>query len=1179
MTHGRGNGSRITASLVVVTTILLTVGLVAMSGSAAGFWWHEPPSDGDGEATFETATAEVVADAWITGDAGIVMFTYETDKGELVRFSVEDADGKKRTVKRYSFGFERISFVYPGLFKGGEYPLEVTASTGDETLTGTIEGPDDVVDLTDTEPEPAFFDVGISGEDVTEGEVLTVEGSVENTGDESDTQNVTVSVADQSVTESVTLAPGESDTVTLDWQTETSDAETYDATIESDNDTATTSVTVEEPPEPAFFDVSITGTNSPVEAGDTLTVDADVTNTGDQSDTQDITLAVDGDVDSEAVSLAGGDSTSVTLEWNTDQTDVGSQTATVSSDNDSDSTNVTVEEPPEPAFFDVTITGTNSPVQEGQTLTVDADVSNTGETASTQDIALSIDGSPVDSQSVSLGRATRTSVSLEWMTGSGDAGNSTATVSSDNDSDSAAVTVEEPPESAFFDVEITGTNSPVEEGQTLTVDADVTNTGGLADTQDVALSIDGSPVDSQSVSLNAGDSSSITLEWMTSTGDAGNSTATVSSENDSDSTAVTVEEPPEPAFFDVAITGTNSPVQEGQTLTVDADVTNTGDLSDTQDINLAVNGDVDTQSVNLAGGDSTSVTLEFATSSGDAGNYTATVSSENDSDSTAVTVEEPPEQAFFDVAITGTNTPVEEGDTLSVDADVTNTGDLAGTQDITLAVDGAVDSQSVNLAGGASTSVTLEWDTANGDAGNYTATVSSDNDSDSTAVSVEEPPEPAFFDVAITGTNSPVEEGDTLTVDADVSNTGDLSDTQDVTLAVNGDVDSQSVSLAGGDSTSVTLEFATSSGDAGNYTATVSSENDSDSTAVTVEEPPEPAFFDVAITGTNSSVEEGETLTVDADVTNTGELADTQDITLAVDGAVDSQSITLAGGASTSVTLEWATSSGDAGNYTATVSSENDSDSVAVSVDEPAPVGPTGFDAYVKGERGYLHTGLDKDPLPSPIDFSRCEDFNVTQDYLNDSPDYLPTPECITASGTIDHANNTWEGDIDFPTTYMEQTDDLAGDVYVEASITSNESGAWGTWNHDTGEVSLNTNVSISVNIYQVSHGTPWENVTESDRITDDTCHIPNVELSASSEKSYTTNSTFPNTTTVTGERLAGGEAYLVSNDFPVAGAQDCGSLGGFVDLNPIINDELGVPAPAGANEVAFDVEFAFQQP
>ncbi|PSP23384.1 hypothetical protein BRC61_03550 [Halobacteriales archaeon QH_10_65_19] len=94
--------------------------------------------------------------------------------------------------------------------------------------------------------------------------------------------------------------------------------------------------------------------------------------------------------------------------------------------------------------------------------------------------------------------------------------------------------------------------------------------------------------------------------------------------------------------------------------------------------------------------------------------------------------------ASFAVTIQGTNSPVSEGESLQVDAEIENTGDESGSQTVDLSVDGlGSDQASVSLDGGASTVETFSVDTAEGDAGTYTATVSSEDSSDSTSVEVQ----------------------------------------------------------------------------------------------------------------------------------------------------------------------------------------------------------------------------------------------------------------------------------------------------------------------------------------------------------------------------------------------------------------------------------------------------------
>lgn len=136
----------------------------------------------------------------------------------------------------------------------------------------------------------------------------------------------------------------------------------------------------------------------------------------------------------------------------------------------------------------------------------------------------------------------------------------------------------------------------------------------------------------------------------------------------------------------------------------------------------------------MAAGEWTEVTLTWNTHSDDGGNYTATVASENDSDTIGVTVQSP---TVFNVTIDETNSPVTEGDVVEVNATITNSGETSGTQTIGLDVEdqsNPVDAQDVGLRGGESTTITLEWQTSDTDGGPgnkekaYNVTVNTEND-------------------------------------------------------------------------------------------------------------------------------------------------------------------------------------------------------------------------------------------------------------------------------------------------------------------------------------------------------------------------------------------------------------------------------------------------------------------
>ncbi len=578
---------------------------------------------------------------------------------------------------------------------------------------------------------------------------------------------------------------------------------------------------------------------------------------------------------------------------------------------------------PGSATFQVDIVSTNEPVVAGSTLDVTVGVTNTGDAAGTETVALTVGALGETSTTVDLGAGDTVKQTLSVGTAGGDAGAYTATATTVDDTASASVTVLEP---ATFAVTSLSAADPVE-GETLSVEATVENTGDVDDTQTITLDAASLGSDSTALSLAGGASTAVTLSVATASGDAGSYTATVASADSTDSTGVTVQES---GTLTVGISSTNGPVVEGKTLTVEATVENTGDVSDTQTIALDAGGlGTDSTAVSLAGGESTAVTLSVDTGSGDAGSYTATVLNEDSSDSTGVTVQTP---AQFAVNIADSSSPVVEGETLTVEASVTNTGDAGDTQTITLDAGGlGSNSATVSLGGGESTAVTLSVDTGSGDAGSYTATVSSADHAGSTTVSVQEP---AYFAVSIASVSSPVVEGESLSIEATVENTGDVGDSQTVTLDAGGlGNDATSVSLSGDATTTVTLSVGTGSGDAGTYTATVESADDTTAASATVLAD---ASFEVSVTGTNTPVE-GEPLTVDVVVENTGDVADTQTVTLDAGGLGDtSTTTTLTGGETVTETLSLATGAGDADTYTVTAETADETVSATATVLEPA---------------------------------------------------------------------------------------------------------------------------------------------------------------------------------------------------------------------------------------------------
>lgn len=383
--------------------------------------------------------------------------------------------------------------------------------------------------------------------------------------------------------------------------------------------------------------------------------------------------------------------------------------------------------------------------------------------------------------------------------------------------------------------------------------------------------------------------------------------------------------------FELAITSTNLPVVEGEPLELDVTVTNTGAVNGTQWITLDLDGEqADATELALDGGDSQTVTLKRETDIGDAGEYTATIASENTSVSTTVAVRE---RGTF-LSITETNSPVFVNDTLLVN--VTTESTIPGTESHLLQLrtnDTVRGEKTITLEQWENTSTQLAWQTTPTDRGEHTLTVSSASDSDSVPVSVEKP---GNFSVDLERTNGPVAEGETLTVNATVQNLGNGTATQSITLLANDtERSTKLITLAPGASTTASLSWLTTGGDAGDHAITVASEDDTDTGIVSVSET-EPITVD--ITGTNAPITENETLSVNATLTNNGTENTTQLIRLLADGVeYNSTTVSLDPGNTTTVKLEWETKQGDTGERLLTVASVHHASMTNITIKSAEP--------------------------------------------------------------------------------------------------------------------------------------------------------------------------------------------------------------------------------------------------
>lgn len=189
---------------------------------------------------------------------------------------------------------------------------DLSISTNDDERSGPI-------NIRERTQDPAFFDVEIDGYDneVTEGETVEVDYTVTNTGDQDDIQNIELRARGetQDTNFNVGLDEGESESGTLEWDTEEGDSGWRTIKVRSEDDDETEVVRIkdgDEPIEDADVEFSsVSASRYTVRPGELTELRSSVEN-------------------------EGGISASVQVEWRAGGTSIGSDSRTVPGDSERD---------------------------------------------------------------------------------------------------------------------------------------------------------------------------------------------------------------------------------------------------------------------------------------------------------------------------------------------------------------------------------------------------------------------------------------------------------------------------------------------------------------------------------------------------------------------------------------------------------------------------------------------------------------------------------------------------------------------------------------------------------------------------------------------------------------------------------------------------------------------------
>ena len=499
--------------------------------------------------------------------------------------------------------------------------------------------------------------------------------------------------------------------------TEAKDGAGNDAAV-SHSDSVSISTSSPQPsPDPADFGVTIDSAPGSVTAGNTVTVEATVTNTGDRAGTQDITFSVNGTTAATRsnIDLNGGSSEPLSFSYATDSTDIGELDIEVASDDDTATDTVTVSEPPESSF---TITDLTAPekVTAGETLTVETTIENTGDADAQQQITLSQNELVTNTTTLSLAAGANETVAFTLTTQATDIGKLDIGVASDDDTATTTTTVVGEA-SITLDIDAAATTGSVVAGETATVVTTIANTGTIGTEESLTLNVNGNQTATKSVSVGDGQIETVSFDIQTTVDDTDNLNVTITGSEQTATTTIAVAEPGQP-FVDVSITDSPDTIVTSETAFVTVEIENTGQVVADQTVAFDIlNASTDvsqSEAVSLTPKESTITAFSWEPTAADTGTHTATVAS-NDTTASANISVVPLEASSLEITLDETDVFVDQSTTATARATFTNGSTETVTGSATLSsADQSVatisDDGTVTAVGGGTTTINVSFE-------------------------------------------------------------------------------------------------------------------------------------------------------------------------------------------------------------------------------------------------------------------------------------------------------------------------------------------------------------------------------------------------------------------------------------------------------------------------------------
>ncbi len=347
-------------------------------------------------------------------------------------------------------------------------------------------------------------------------------------------------------------------------------------------------------------------------------------------------------------------------------------------------------------------------------------------------------------------------------------------------------------------------------GQNFTISVNVTNTGNAPGYGTLALTIDNSQEQNQTIQLSGSESKIV--EFNVIAGGVGNHTAQV---NDL-SVDFVVTRALLSALFQLSNFSINqTEVGVNQPVKIAIVASNVGEQTDNDSVSLLINDTLkETQTITLAGGGKTSI--EFVVTESTPGTYILKVGNLT---GTLSVFETPPvtELQLANLIINPQTASV--GGPVSITVDVTNTGKAGGNYSLSLTInDVKIATRNFELPSGATT--TLAFTVNETAEGSYTVKIGSLLGTFDVQAVVGKPANIVLSNIFI----NPLEAwpGDSVKISATATNFGEQTGKTKVSLTINGQAkDSQTIQLAGGATADVS--FTMTAGPVGTYTVNLGS--------------------------------------------------------------------------------------------------------------------------------------------------------------------------------------------------------------------------------------------------------------------------------------------------------------------------------------------------------------------